>query len=253
MTAAPSLRRAGFALLFAAAAAAAVLALLDARPPKARAAGEGAAGASGPARVAASVCEAQELKALARERADVRVEIPPEYDKPYPSLEACRSHEAAWDPDAPGPLQPIPFSHAHHAGRYEITCEYCHSGTDRSQAAGVPSVAICMGCHSQFLPDFDQLEGIRILKQHWEEQRPIEWIQIYRMPEHVQFRHNRHVAAGLTCQRCHGLVEQMDKLYLVADTVWWPYGLPANTLQMGWCITCHRESQVSQDCLTCHY
>ena len=61
----------------------------------------------------------------------------------------------AWDPDAPGPLQPIPFSHAHHAGEFEIECLYCHSGTDRSRAAGVPSVELCMGCHSQFPPTYD--------------------------------------------------------------------------------------------------
>lgn len=216
----------------------------------AHAAGEAKAG---PALVAGSICEAQELKARQADEPHLSIEIPPEYDKPYPSLSACRSHELAWDDSAPGPRQPIPFSHAHHAGQYQIPCLYCHSGTDRSRAAGVPAVQVCMGCHSQFSRDFDELEGIRILKQHWEEQRTIEWAQIHRLPEYVKFRHNRHVAAGVECQRCHGAVEELNKVYLVPDTVWWQYGLPAKKLEMGWCIQCHRENEASQDCLTCHY
>jgi len=276
-----SLRRLGWCLGLSGALALGVLALPGAPGHEARAADEvereGAFGygeeGSGPVRVAGSICEAQELKALAKERPDLRIEIPPEYDKPYPSLSACRSHEAAWDPDAPGPMQPIPFSHAHHAGEYEIPCGYCHTGTERSPAAGVPSVELCMGCHAQFSNDYDQeLEGIRILKEHWghsyeqagdgewkiqprdpEAARPIEWEQIHWVPEHVQFKHNRHVAAGVECQRCHGPVETMDKLYLTDDTVWWPYGLPSRKLEMGWCIQCHREQGASQDCLTCHY
>ncbi|MCZ6463157.1 MAG: cytochrome c3 family protein, partial [Proteobacteria bacterium] len=127
--------------------------------------------------------------------------------------------------------------------------------TDRSRAAGVPSVEVCMGCHAQFPPQYDELEGIRILKQHWAEQRPIEWEQIHRLPEYVKFRHNRHVAAGVTCQKCHGPVEKLDKLYLVPDPQWWPRALPTAKLEMGWCIMCHRENdqQASQDCLMCHY
>jgi len=204
---------------------------------------------------AGSVCEAQKLKKLLEENPDLHVEIPAEYDKPWPSYDACMSHERAWDDSAPGPRQPIPFSHKHHAGRFKIDCQYCHSGTDESQAAGVPAVEVCMGCHAQFPPEYDELEGIRILKQHWEQKQPIEWEQIHRLPEYVQFRHNRHVKAGVECQRCHGPVQELDKLYLVPDTVWWPWGLPASKLEMGWCIDCHRSNnqQASQDCLTCHY
>lgn len=167
-----------------------------------------------------------------------------------PSEAAKRAQEQAWDEDAPGPKQPIPFSHALHSGTYEIDCLYCHSGTDRSQAAGVPSVELCMGCH---LHVGTELEGVKLLRQYWEEKRPIEWVQIHRLPEHVQFRHNRHVAAGIECQRCHGPVEKLDKLYLVPDTVWWPWTTPAAKLEMGWCIQCHRENEASDDCLVCHY
>lgn len=200
-----------------------------------------------------SVCEAHELKALQAEDPDLLIEIPPEFDRPLPSLQACRSHDAAWDTAAPGPNQPIPFSHAHHAGTFEIDCLYCHTGTDRSRMAGMPSVELCMGCHQQFAPEYDQLEGIRILKQHWEERRPIEWLQVHRLPEHVKFRHNRHLAAGLECQACHGDVQAMDKVYLVPDTNFWHYGMPARKLEMGWCIQCHNQREASTDCLTCHH
>ena len=203
--------------------------------------------------VATSVCEAQELKARLAAEPGLAVQIPPEFDKAWPSLSACRSHDAAWDSEAPGPDQPIPFSHKHHSGSFGMDCQYCHSGTDRSRMAGVPSVELCMGCHAQFPAEYDQLEGIQILKQHWEERRPVEWVQIHRLPEHVKFQHQAHVRAGFACQDCHGPVEELDKLYLVPDTKWWQYGLPTQKLEMGWCITCHRENGASQDCLTCHY
>jgi len=205
--------------------------------------------------VAESVCDAQELKRLKQNDPSLVIEIPPEFDKQWPSYEACMSHELAWSEELPGPKQPIPFSHKHHAGLYEIDCQYCHANTGKSAAAGVPSVELCMGCHAQFPKEYDELEGIQILKQHWEEKKPIEWIQIHRLPEHVQFKHNRHVQAGLECQTCHGPVQEMEKLYLTEDTIYWPWLLPAQKLEMGWCIQCHRQNdmQASQDCLTCHY
>ena len=205
-------------------------------------------------RVAHSVCEAQELKALQAEDPHLEIEIPSEFDTPWPTLSACRTYTGAQDPEAPGPEQPIPFSHKHHAGEYEIECLYCHSGTDRSQAAGVPSVETCMGCHSLFPASYDrEFEGIRDLKQYWENQEPIPWQQIHRLPEYVQFRHNRHIRAGFECQECHGPVEELDKLYMTPDTKWWPWLLPTAKLEMGWCVQCHRENGASQDCLMCHY
>jgi len=213
-----------------------------------------AVAASGDVLVAGSVCEAHELRAQQEDDPNLEIEIPTEFDKKWPSANACQSAIAAWDPEAPGPMQPIPFSHKHHAGEFEIDCLYCHTGTDKSQAAGVPSVEVCMGCHAQFPPEYDQIEGIRILKQHWEEKKPIEWIQIHRLPEYVQFPHNRHVQAGVECQTCHGPVEEIDKLYLVPDTKM-GYLVPVAKLEMGWCIDCHRQNhqQASQDCLKCHY
>ena len=203
--------------------------------------------------VATSVCEAHEFKARAASDPNFAFEIPAQFNQPFPTREACLSHVAAGDEEAPGPLQPIEFSHKHHAGTFRIDCQYCHSGTDRSQAAGVPSVEVCMGCHSQFSPAYDELAGIRTLKDHWERKQPIEWKQIHRSPEHVQFRHNRHTRAGVACQSCHGPVEELDKLYMTADTKWWPWGLPTAKLEMGWCVQCHRQEGASQDCNTCHY
>jgi hypothetical protein len=202
---------------------------------------------------ATSVCEAHELKA--RQAADPHLEIviPKEFDTAFPSRDACLSHAAALDAETPGLVQPIPFSHKHHAGQFGIDCQYCHSGTDRSPAAGVPSVEVCMGCHAQFPASYDEMSGILKLKEHWETRTPIEWEQVHRLPEHVQFRHNRHIAAGVDCERCHGRVEQQEKVVMLKDTHWWPWLLPTQTLEMGWCVNCHREKNVSQDCYTCHY
>jgi len=204
--------------------------------------------------VAKGVCDAHELRFKQSQDPDLQIEIPPQFASPWPSREACLSAEAAWDPQAPGPKQPIPFSHKHHSTQFRIDCQYCHSGSDQSQAAGVPSVELCMGCHAQFPKEYDEIEGIRILKQHWEEKRPIQWEQIHRVPEYVQFRHNRHVAAGVQCQQCHGPVEKMDKLSLVPQSHW-KYGVPVQKMQMGWCMNCHNSNggQASNDCMSCHY
>ena len=209
---------------------------------------------SGARRTQNSVCEAQALKAAQARDPHLEIEIPAEFNTPWPTAEACASYAAAADVDAPGPGQPIPFSHKHHTGLYQIDCLYCHAGADRSPSAGVPSVETCMGCHGLFPPAYDaEFEGIRILKEHWEAKRPIEWNKIHRVPEYVQFRHNSHVRAGVECQQCHGPAEELDKLYMTADTKWWPWMLPTAKLEMGWCVQCHRENKASQDCLTCHY
>ena len=203
--------------------------------------------------VATSVCEAHELRARAAGDPTLDIEIPKEFDKPWPTRAACLSHAAAEDPDTPGPVQPIEFSHKHHAGLYQIDCQYCHSGTDVSPSAGVPSLEVCMGCHSQFPKEYDELAGIRTLKQHWAEKQPIEWKQIHRLPEYVQFQHRAHLNAGVDCQTCHGPVEQMDKVYMTEDTIYWPWLLPSKKLEMGWCINCHRQNGATQDCVACHY
>jgi hypothetical protein len=205
------------------------------------------------ARVAKSVCEAHELSEAQKKDPNLKIEIPAEFDTPWPTQAACLSHAAAADPDSPGPVQPIQFSHKHPAGLYQIDCQYCHSGTDRSPSAGVPAVEVCMGCHAQFPASYDELEGIRTLKDHWAKKQPIEWVQIHRLPEYVQFQHRAHVRAGFSCQTCHGAVETMDKVSMTPDTKWWPWLLPTQKLEMGWCIDCHRRNNATQDCAACHY
>ena len=209
--------------------------------------------ADGGALVAKSVCEAHELKARKEADPSLQIEIPAEFDSPWPSRAACLSHAAAEDPNTPGPLQPIPFSHKHHAGLFQIDCQYCHSGTDASPAAGVPSVELCMGCHAQFPPTYDELAGIRTLKEHWEKKQTIEWERIYWLPDYVQFQHRAHIMKGFACQTCHGNVQEMDKVYMTPDTVWWPWLLPTSKPEMGWCIDCHRQNDATQDCYACHY
>jgi hypothetical protein len=203
--------------------------------------------------VATSVCEAHELSARQAADPSLQIEIPPEFASQWPTRAACLSYAAASDPNAEGPLQPIAFSHKHHAGLYQIDCQYCHSGTDRSPSAGVPSVELCMGCHAQFPPSYDEFEGIRKLKQHAQDQTPIEWVQIHRLPEYVQFQHRAHIQAGVDCAQCHGNVQEMDVVHMKDDTIWWPWLLPSKTLEMGWCIDCHRQNGATQDCYACHY
>lgn len=148
-----------------------------------------------------------------------------------------------------GPEQPIAFYHSVHAGENAIPCMYCHQTADRSEDAGIPSVALCVGCHapgSQSLP-MDQAQlGFPLadstateerqlwnreatkLVEYWQRGEAIPWVRIHKVPEHAHFPHYPHVNAGVQCQTCHGQVQEMEKVYQAAS------------LRMGWCIQCHR-------------
>jgi len=157
-----------------------------------------------------------------------------------------------------GITQPIAFPHDLHAGTRQIPCMYCHSSADRSVDAGIPAVQVCAGCH---IPGGAPLIGadkpeVQKLVAYWQEQRPIPWERIYKIPDHAHFPHMRHVNAGLQCQECHGPVETMAEISEVYTDreERTRYGLSKpNTLEMGWCINCHRERQVRTDCFVCHY
>lgn len=136
------------------------------------------------------------------------------------------------------PTQPIPFSHKNHAGDRQIPCQYCHSSARRSSAAGIPPLNTCMGCHKLVGTDLDPIKD---LTQHYQQNKPMEWVKVHDLPDFVRFTHKPHVAAGLECQACHGQVQTMDVVEQVAP------------LQMGWCISCHREKKASTECATCHY
>jgi len=175
-----------------------------------------------------------------------------------------------------GPEQPIDFSHALHAGEMGMDCLYCHTGADKSQHATVPAVSVCWGCHQtvkqgptegsaeeiakiqQFLCR-QEAEGVAAevpsLIKPCTEGSSIPWVRIHNLPEHVQFRHNRHVNAGVECQTCHGPVQDMKRVWLVPDTVLRPSSmyLPAQKLEMGWCLDCHQKKGATQDCAACHY
>ena len=129
------------------------------------------------------------------------------------------------------PTQPIAFSHKIHAGQYEIDCNYCHTGVNISKSANIPSVNICMNCHNAIETDKPEIQKILTA---YEENRPIEWIRVHNLPDLAYFNHSQHVAVGgLDCSTCHGPIEEMDVVYQYAE------------LTMGWCINCHRETDVN--------
>lgn len=162
------------------------------------------------------------------------------------------------------PKQPIFYSHKVHVGINQINCEYCHAGVEKSKQAMIPSPNICMNCHKQIneysgaethpLVDYEgnSVDGtaeIHKLYEYagWDPEKkeykrdengeiaatPIAWTKIHNLPDHVYFNHSQHVAVGkVACQRCHGPIQEMDEVKQFAP------------LSMGWCINCHRQTQV---------
>ena len=129
------------------------------------------------------------------------------------------------------PTQPIAFSHKIHAGQYEIDCNYCHTGVNISKSANIPAVNICMNCHGVINTDKPEIQKILTA---YEENRPIEWVRVHNLPDLAYFNHSQHVAVGgIECNTCHGPIEEMDVVYQYSE------------LTMGWCINCHRESEIN--------
>ena len=161
------------------------------------------------------------------------------------------------DDELSGPEQPIQFSHKLHAGNLAIECQYCHTSVAKSQSASIPAVSVCMGCHTYVKkgPSPGSAEEIAKLIDYYNRGEPIPWVKIHNVPEHVQFKHFRHVNAGVDCQECHGPVEEMNRVWLVPETVLRPSSafLPARKLEMGWCMDCHLERGAADDCAACHY
>lgn len=146
--------------------------------------------------------------------------------------------------DDAGQSQPIQFPHDTHAGQFLIDCQYCHFSAERSVDAGIPPVATCVGCHQAIPGRNDPAEVAKVLEYH-NSGTPIPWKRIYKVADHVKFPHMRHVAAGVTCQTCHGEVQEMGVLEEMAPQ--------AGDLRMGWCVSCHLERDASRDCTVCHY
>ena len=139
------------------------------------------------------------------------------------------------------PEQPIAFSHALHAGQYEIQCQYCHTGVMKAKSANIPSANICMNCHQQIATESAEIQKIYAAidfdpdtQTYGNNKQPIEWIRIHNLPDLAYFNHSQHVnVGGLECQTCHGPIEEMPVVYQYSK------------LTMGWCINCHRETEVN--------
>jgi hypothetical protein len=132
------------------------------------------------------------------------------------------------------PDQPILFSHKVHAGQNKIDCKYCHTGVEVSESAGIPSVQLCMNCHNVVRQGKNTgPDEIAKIYKAIESNRPIEWIRVHNLPDHAVFNHAQHVKVGKRdCAECHGDVANMDRIKQVHD------------LSMGWCISCHRRTEV---------
>lgn len=159
------------------------------------------------------------------------------------------------------PVQPIHYSHKIHAGDNKIECTYCHSSARVSKHSGIPALNVCMNCHKSiyeykgnpegpsaedlangYTNEFYTAEIKKLYKAvGWDEEtqsytgesQPVEWVRIHNLPDFVYFNHAQHYSvAGVECQTCHGPVEEMEIMYQHAP------------LTMGWCINCHRETNV---------
>ena len=124
--------------------------------------------------------------------------------------------------------QPVQFSHKHHSGDDGIDCRYCHTSVETSASAGMPSTQVCMNCHTQIWADSPYLEPVR---ESYRTGKPIEWTRVHDMPDYVYFNHSIHVNKGVGCSTCHGNVSQMPLMF------------QASSLQMEWCLSCHRQPQ----------
>ena len=153
------------------------------------------------------------------------------------------------------PVQPIHYSHKIHAGANQIECKYCHSSARVSKHSGIPSLNVCMNCHRNiaeyngeedlengYTKDFYTKEIKKLYAAvGWDEEnqrytgetQPVKWVRIHNLPDFVYFNHAQHVQVGeIACQKCHGPVEEMEIMYQYSP------------LTMGWCINCHRETNV---------
>ena len=155
------------------------------------------------------------------------------------------------------PEQPIKFSHVTHVQRNQMECQFCHWNVAKSSYAAIPEVETCWGCHKHVKGSDDQKKAeIAKLSEYVEVtteidpstngyknhfKKPIPWVKVHVMPDHVRFNHKRHVKAGVACSSCHGQVPEMEVVERVSS------------MKMGWCISCHRVQGSNIDCNVCHY
>ena len=124
------------------------------------------------------------------------------------------------------PTQPVPYSHALHAGELGMDCRYCHSTVEKAGEAAIPPASVCMNCHTTVKKDSDLLLPVRAA---FSEGKPVHWTRVTDVPDYVYFNHEAHVNATIGCETCHGRIDQMVKVY------------QAKPLTMEWCVNCHRD------------
>lgn len=126
------------------------------------------------------------------------------------------------------PKQPVPYSHALHAGELGIDCRYCHTTVDQASHAAIPPTETCMNCHRLVRKDSPKLLPIR---ESHATGTPVEWVKVHNLPDYVFFNHSAHVTRGVGCVSCHGRVDRMEKVS------------QEEPLSMGWCLDCHRAPE----------
>ena len=124
------------------------------------------------------------------------------------------------------PIQPVAFPHSVHVKQLGLDCRYCHNAVEKSWYSNIPATSVCMNCHTQVLKDDPRLAVVRDSAATG---KPIEWVQIHKMPDYVYFNHSVHVNRGVSCVECHGQINDMDEVY------------HAKPLSMTYCLDCHRD------------
>lgn len=126
------------------------------------------------------------------------------------------------------PEQPVPFSHALHAGELGLDCRYCHTTVEEAATAAIPPTETCMNCHTQIAADSPKLAVVR---ESYATGEPIPWVRVHDLPDFAYFDHSAHVTRGVSCVECHGRVDRMERVF------------QAETLRMAWCLECHRDPE----------
>lgn len=138
---------------------------------------------------------------------------------------------------AASPTQPINFSHNRHNQQLRIDCNYCHRNAAVGWQATIPSVELCMGCHTSVATDKPEIQKLRGYAERGE---PIQWARLWFVPEHAKFAHSPHITAGVQCLECHAQGNPPER--------WFQPYRPS----MAWCVTCHSGRGGGTDCWTCH-